>query len=68
MEIEKVLKISENGKVILGVYDQEISSVVIPDGIEVIGERAFEDCTFLREVIIPESVKRIERWAFSGCI
>jgi len=67
MEIEKVLKISKDGKTVLGVFDKKISSVVIPDGIEVIGERAFEDCTFLREIIIPESVKCIERLAFSKC-
>ena len=67
MKTKKVLKISEDGKTVLGVYDKEISSVVIPDGIEVIGERAFEDCTLLKEVVIPETVKHIERVAFRGC-
>lgn len=67
MKIEKVLKISEDGKSVLGVYDKEISTVVIPDGIEVIGEGAFEDCTLLKEVVISETVKLIEREAFQGC-
>ena len=67
MKTKKVLKISEDGKTVLGVYDKEISSVVIPDGIEIIGERAFEDCTLLKEVVIPETVKHIERVAFRGC-
>ena len=42
-------------------------SVVIPDGVEVIGECAFADCEYLESVVIPPSVKKIERGAFSRC-
>ena len=42
-------------------------SVVIPDGVEVIGECAFADCNYLESVVIPPSVKKIERGAFSRC-
>lgn len=62
-----LLKISEDGKTVLGVYDQSITAIVIPFGIEVIGESAFWGCRFLREVVLPQSVKRIERWAFRDC-
>ena len=42
-------------------------SVVIPGGVEVIGECAFADCEYLESVVIPPSVKKIERGAFSRC-
>lgn len=42
-------------------------SVVIPNGVEVIGECAFADCKYLESVVIPPSVKKIERGAFSRC-
>lgn len=42
-------------------------SVVIPDGVKVIGECAFADCKYLESVVIPPSVKKIERGAFSRC-
>ena len=32
-----------------------------------IGEEAFEDCTALTTVVIPDNVEEIERGAFSGC-
>ena len=66
-EIEKNLIISEDGRTVLGVYDTSITSIEIPFGIEIIGERAFDGCWLLREVVLPESVKQIERWAFSRC-
>lgn len=40
---------------------------VIPVGVLLIGEKAFENCAVLTSVKIPESVKRIEDSAFSGC-
>lgn len=62
-----LLKISEDGKTVLGVYDQSVTAIVIPYGIEVIGERAFGYCRFLREVVLPQTIKRIERCAFDKC-
>lgn len=41
--------------------------LVIGDGIKVIGEAAFWDCSFTGELVIPESVKWIRPSAFSGC-
>lgn len=62
-----LLQISDDGKTVLGVYDQSISAIVIPYGIEVIGERAFGYCGFLREVVLPQTIKHIERCAFDKC-
>lgn len=61
------LRISADGKTVLGVYDNTITAIVIPYGIEVIGERAFGYCRFLREVVLPQTIKHIERCAFDKC-
>ena len=66
-EIPDCLKISDDGKTVIGVYDQFILSIEIPFGIEVIGERAFEGCILLREVTLPDSVKYIKSRAFNKC-
>lgn len=42
-------------------------SVIIPDGVTSIGERAFYDCSGLTSVAIPSTVTNIGNWAFSGC-
>ena len=67
MKTKKVLKISKDGKIVLGVYDKEISSVVIPDDVEVIGDFAFADCSLLKKIELPKSLKAIGERAFSGC-
>ena len=62
-----LLKISNDGKTVLGVYDNTITAIVIPYGIEVIGESAFAGCMLLRKVVLPQTVKCIEDYAFNGC-
>ena len=42
-----------------------LTSVVIPDGVEVIGTGAFYGCTALKTVYIPKSVKSLMRMSFS---
>lgn len=46
-------------------YNNELTSVVISDGIEKIGENAFSSCRSLKRVVLPGSVKEIGDWAFS---
>ncbi len=42
-------------------------TVVIPEGVTGIGERAFENCAGLKEIVIPRGVKNIGSYAFGGC-
>lgn len=43
-------------------------TITLPDMITAISERAFFNNESLQKIIIPDSVKSIERHAFSGCI
>ncbi len=45
----------------------DIKSVIIKDGVETIGNEAFENCDQLTNVIIPNSVRVIGSRAFSNC-
>jgi len=47
--------------------DQEITDLVIPDGVTGIGGYAFSGCNALTSVTIPASVISIGGYAFSGC-
>ena len=44
-----------------------VSEVVLPNGIERIGERAFANCAGLRIIHMPDSLESIADDAFSGC-
>ena len=44
-----------------------ISGITLPDELFEIGERAFDECYHLRNIIIPETVKFIGDYAFKGC-
>ena len=41
--------------------------VRIPDGVEIVGYKSFENCDWIRKVIFPDSVKKIGEYAFKGC-
>ena len=47
--------------------NNNIESIVIPEGVEKIGNNAFENCTSLKTVYIPASVTEIDATAFRGC-
>lgn len=59
------LILSEDGKVVLGVTDNTITRVVIPDGVEKIEDWAFKDCHQLQILKLPKSLKRIGFGAFT---
>lgn len=44
-----------------------VGTLVIPDGVEEIGEEAFLGCTGLEKLVLPASVKTIGARAFQGC-
>lgn len=48
-------------------YMSGLETVVIENGVESIGQKAFENCTSLKTVVIPESVITIGIGAFYGC-
>ena len=50
--------------VLFGYYGQELKNVVIPDGIARISY--FSDCNEIESLVIPESVKTIDKDAFGG--
>ena len=55
----------ENG--VLMKYNGPGGQVVIPEGVTIIGTRAFRNCAAMTEVVIPESVCEIGADAFHGC-
>ncbi len=60
------------GKPVVGIaerafYGLNITSIVIPEGITTIGDNAFEDCTALESVVLPNTLSSIGRYAFSSC-
>ena len=48
-------------------FSDQISTVVIKDGVTYIGEEAFQCCEYLKEVYIAGSVTRIGNSAFNCC-
>ena len=48
-------------------YAFAADSYAIPDGIQIIGERAFSSCTTLTSVTLPDSVTSIGDFAFACC-
>ncbi len=48
-------------------WHQEISSVIVPEGVESIGNYAFCYCTELTSLTISESILSIGEYAFYGC-
>ena len=47
--------------------ESNVVKVHLPDSITKIGKRAFADCIWLREVVMPRNLSEIEEYAFSGC-
>ena len=45
----------------------ENSRVVIPEGIEEVAENAFRGYSYLKEISLPRSLKKISACAFAGC-
>lgn len=54
---------------VLEKYTEEngVAEVVIPEGVKIIGERAFENCRNIESVTIPDGVTEIGKFAFYWC-
>jgi len=44
-----------------------LEQVILPEGLEIIGENCFHSCASLKEIILPASLKKLGAWAFRGC-
>ena len=47
--------------------DQEVTNLVIPNGVTSIGNDVFRGCLYLTSISIPNSVTSIGSYAFAGC-
>lgn len=47
---------------------EDVTTLILPDTLETIGDSAFADCRKLRGVYIPDTVTTIGSSAFAGCI
>ena len=66
VRIEKRRCYSENGECTAEI-PKKVTSLFLPDSVTVIGEDAFDGCSFLTAVDLPGSVRKIGDGAFSGC-
>lgn len=57
---------TKDGKTLLKCPRNHPGKVVVPDGVEVIAESAFED-TSITDIVLPDSLRKIERRAFFDC-
>ncbi len=48
-------------------YGLNIENIDIPEGVEVIEERCFEDCKYLNNIKLPSSVMEVSSSAITGC-
>ena len=60
-------ELSADGTVLKKCLNKNIVNAVIPDGVKILENEAFLDCSKLQKLTIPNSVTKIGRKAFSGC-
>ena len=65
--MDNILKLSEDGKTIIGVNNKSITHITIPEGVTTIEKWAFSGCKALQSINIPNCVTTIGDFAFSGC-
>lgn len=75
IDASKCFKVSSGGKLYwdssyaesVGVELSELTEYTIPDGVTIIGDGAFFNCSNLTSIVIPDSVTVIESDAFYNC-
>ena len=57
------------GNAVVGIVGKasDVTSVVVPPGVDTIGDRAFRQCSSLTSVTLPDSLRGIGVGAFSRC-
>lgn len=66
-EEQIIFYFKDDGKTISGITSEVSGDIIIPDGVEKIAEKAFEDNTNITSVVFPTSLRVIENHAFWGC-
>lgn len=63
-------ELSEDGKILYRIKERYKTSenIVVPEGIKVIADYAFESCGQLLNIKLPSTLKQIGAFAFSNCI
>lgn len=64
--IDGVLFSKDGKRLIAYPVAKPCSEYTVPDGVEIIGERAFSNSIGLETINLPDSIKSIERYSFSG--
>lgn len=67
--LKSVVLSSTMKKICRNAFDgcKALTSINIPDGVEMIGEEAFRECGALKSISLPASVESIGDMAFGGC-
>ena len=65
--LDGILYSKTDMKMIFSLAGNESETFTVPEGITIIGERAFSNCRTIRKIILPESLLWIEREAFWVC-
>ena len=70
--INPTVTYNEKEYTVLGIYENafkgsNIKSILLPDGLRTIGNKAFDGCQSLSEIEIPSSVESLGEGAFDGC-
>lgn len=67
IEGSRCLYYNETGSEVTDCENEDCEDIIIPEGVEVIAENAFEDNTNITSVVCPSSLRKIEDRAFYGC-
>lgn len=59
--------LSTNVKLFLDGNNEETTSIIVPGEIGTIGEKAFNNCCFMKTVVISEGITSIKKGAFYNC-
>lgn len=67
LDTSVLFSFENDGKTICGLFDQQSSSIVIPDTVVRIDNIAFSGCSELENITIPASIKIVGQDAFKNC-
>lgn len=62
-----MIRFSVNKKTLLSCDKDTKGKVVVPGGVETIGDSAFKDCREISEIVLPDTISKIGLSAFENC-